>query len=475
VAPGSEPRSTTQTVARPHDLAGQEGERGRQAVALISVCLGFFVIQLDVTIVNVALPAIQREIGGSLAGLQWVVDAYTLALASIMLTAGSTADRVGARKVFTIGLAAFALGSAACAAAPQLGVLIAARAVQGLGASALLPCSLALLVHQFPDRAQRAHALGVWGGMGSLGVALGPVAGGALVAAAGWRSIFLVNVPICALTIIMLRRYVTESPRNPGRRTDVPGLLLGVAALAALTAAFIAAGEQGWTEPLPGALFAGGLIAGWLFLRAERTQPDPILPLALFRSRDLSGATGVGLIFNLVLYGSLLCLSIWLQQQHHESVLATGLLLLPMSVTTGLGSLASGRLTARFGPRPPMIAGLALAAAGAALLALAPTPSLALIVAGSVLLGLVSLAMPAMTAAVVGAAGPGHAGVASGVLNAARQSGGALGVALLGSLLGGGGAGHALSLRVPLLVATAGYLVAIALAWITIRERPASR
>ncbi|HXO24092.1 MAG TPA: MFS transporter, partial [Streptosporangiaceae bacterium] len=145
------------------------------AMALLSVCLGFFVIQLDVTIVNVALPAIQREIGGSLAGLQWVIDAYTLALAAIMLTAGSTADRIGARKVFVLGLTVFAVGSAACAAAPSLGVLIAARAVQGLGASALLPCSLALLVHQFPDPRARAGALGVWGGMGSLGVALGPV------------------------------------------------------------------------------------------------------------------------------------------------------------------------------------------------------------------------------------------------------------------------------------------------------------
>ena len=486
---GPQPRSTTETTAGPPRPAGQASDtetrdrasRGHPAAALISVCLGLFVIQLDVTIVNVALPAIQREIGGSLAGLQWVVDAYTLALASIMLTAGSTADRAGARKVFTVGLAVFALGSAACAAAPQLSVLIAARAVQGLGASALLPCSLALLVHQFPDPAQRAHALGVWGGMGSLGVALGPVAGGALVAAAGWRSIFLVNVPICALTIVLLRRYATESPKNPDRRIDVPGLLLGVATLAALTAAFITAGQQGWTDPLPGALLAAGLLAGWLFVRAERTQPDPVLPLALFRSRDLSGATGVGLIFNLVLYGSLLCLSLFLQQTRHESVLATGLLLLPMSVITGAGSLASGRLTARFGPRPPMIAGLTLAAAGAALLALSPDPGIALILAGSALLGLVSLAMPAMTAAVVGAAGPEHAGVASGVLNAPSQSGGALGVAVLGALLGSGtgsagdGHGSALSLRVPLLVATGGYLIAIALAWIAIRGRPASR
>ena len=234
---------------------------GAAAAALISVCLGFFVIQLDVTIVNVALPAIQRGIGGSLAGLQWVIDAYTLALASIMLTDGSAADRAGARKVFVLGLSAFAVGSAACAAAPALGVLIAARAVQGLGASALLPCSLALLVHQFPDPRARARALGVWGGMGSLGVALGPVLGGALVAAVGWRSIFGVNVPVCLLTVTMLRRYVDESPKNPGRRTDVPGLLLGVTALSALTAGFITAGQQGWLTPLPGALLAVGLIA----------------------------------------------------------------------------------------------------------------------------------------------------------------------------------------------------------------------
>ena len=269
------------------------------------------------------------------------------------------------------------------------------------------------------------------------------------------------------MTIVLLRRYATESPGNPDRRADVPGLLLGVTMLAAITASFITAGEQGWLAPLPGALLVAGLITGWLFVRAERRHPHPLLPLTLFRSRELSGATGVGMIFNLVLYGTLLCLSLYLQQARHESVLATGLLLLPSSVFVGVGSLASGRLTARLGPRPPMIAGLALAAAGTALLATAGTSTpLALIVAGSLLIGLISLAMPAMVAAVVGAAGPEHAGVASGILNAARQSGGALGVAVLGSLLGHG---HALSLHVPLLVATAGYLVAIALAWTTIR------
>jgi DHA2 family methylenomycin A resistance protein-like MFS transporter len=341
----------------------------------------------------------------------------------------------------------------------------------------LLPCSLALLVHQFPDPRARARALGVWGGMGSLGVALGPVLGGALVALAGWRSIFLVNVPVCLLTVVLLRRYVRESPLNPARRTDLPGLLLAVLALAGLTSGFISAGQLGWLTPVPGALFAAGVVAAWFFVRTERRQSAPMLPLGLFRSRDLTGATGVGLIFNLVLYGALLCLSLFLQQARHESVLVTGLLLLPMSVVVGAGSLASGRLTARFGPRPPMIAGLLLGAAGTALLATTGTStSLWLVTGGSILLGLVSLAMPAMTAVVVGAVGPDRAGIASGVLNAARQAGGALGVAVLGSLLGsgalpGGRSGHALNLHVPLTVATAGYLLAAAVAWFAIRGK----
>ncbi len=333
----------------------------RRALGLISVCLGFFVIQLDVTIVNVALPAIQRQVGGSVGGLQWVIDAYTLALASVMLTAGSQADRVGARRVYIAGLIVFGAGSAACAAAPSLGVLIAARAVQGLGASALLPCSLALIVHQYPEAGPRARALGVWGGMGSLGVALGPVAGGGLVAAAGWRWIFLVNVPVCALTVALLRRYVRESPRDPSRRTDLPGLFLGVASLAGLTGGFITAGEQGWIAPLPDALLGAGLVAGLLLVRAERRRAAPMLPLGLFRSVNLSVATGVGVLFNLCLYGALICLSLFLQQARHESALATGLLILPMSVAVGVGSVASGPLTARFGARIPMIAGLALA------------------------------------------------------------------------------------------------------------------
>jgi DHA2 family methylenomycin A resistance protein-like MFS transporter len=450
-------------VSRRDEAAGSRAGR-KKFLGLISVCLGFFVIQLDVTIVNVALPAIQREVGGSVGGLQWVIDAYTLALASVMLTAGSQADRLGARRVFTAGLIVFGVGSAACAAAPTLGVLIAARTVQGLGASALLPCSLALIVHQYPDAGPRARALGVWGGMGSLGVALGPVAGGGLIAVAGWRWIFLVNVPVCALTFVLLRRHVRESPSDPSRRTDLAGLFLGVASLAGLTGGFITAGEQGWTAPLPVALLAAGVAAGLLLVRAERRRAAPMLPLGLFRSVNLSAATGVGVLFNLCIYGALICLSLFLQQARHESALATGLLILPMSVAVGIGSVASGPLTARLGARIPMTAGLALAGVGAAVLAAASDAPLAMIIAGSVLLGLCSLAMPAMTAVVVGSAGREHAGLASGILNAARQAGGALGVAILGALFASAQtAGQGATLRLPLTVAAVGYLVAIGL------------
>jgi MFS transporter, DHA2 family, methylenomycin A resistance protein len=449
------------------------GSHSPRMMALLAVCLGFFVIQLDVTIVNVALPTIQHEIGGTVGGLQWVVDSYTLALAAVMLTAGSMADRRGARRVFLIGLAGFAAGSAACAAAPSLPVLIAARAVQGLGASALLPCSLALIVHRFPDPGDRARALGVWGALGSAGVALGPVLGGGLIAVAGWRSIFLVNIPVCVVTAGLLLRYVPESPTDPGRQSDLPGLLLGVAALAGVTAAFIEADQRGWLSPVPGLLAAAGVVAAVCFVAAERRQASPMLPLGLFRARAFSAGTAVGVLFNLCLYGALICVSLFLQGTRHESALATGLIILPMSVAVAIGSVASGRLTARLGPRWPMIAGLALAAAGAAILSTVgvATP-LVVLVAGSVVLGLTSLAMPAMTAAVVGTAGRENAGVASGVLNAARQAGGALGVAVLGSLLTATSHG-ALSLRVPLAVATAGYLVAIWLAWIA--TRPAVR
>lgn len=447
---------------------------GNDALALAAVCMGFFLIQLDATIVNVALPQVQHDLGGSVGDSQWVVDSYTLALACLMLAAGSTADRLGARRVFQCGLVIFVVGSAACAAAWGLGWLVAARAVQGIGAAALLPCSLALIVHQFPDPSARARALGVWGGIGGLGMAAGPALGGVIVQLIGWRAVFVVNLPIGVLTWLAVRRAVSESERRRDRGTDVPGLAAALVALAGITAGFIEAGQRGWSSPVALIALAIGIVAGIGFVRVEAGRAAPMVPLGLFRSRAFGAATGMGFVFNLCLYGALLCLSLYLQQGRHLSALDSGLAILPMTIVVGVGALVSGRFTARAGPRAPMMTGMASGAIGAAVLAVAGNgDGIAPIVVGAAVLGLCSLAMPAMTSVVVGHAPVEHAGVASGILNAARQAGGAVGVAVLGSLLATGADGQP-TLRVALTATAAAYLVAVLLAWIATRDRSAS-
>lgn len=452
-------------------LATRPERRPRNGrLSLLAVCVGFLVIQIDATAVNVALPSIARGLGASLSHLQWVIDAYTLALAGFMLTAGSLADRLGARRVFALGVAVFTVGSLACALAPDQLFLVAARVVQGVGAAALLPCSLALIVHQFPDHRARARALGAWGAAGSAGVAAGPVLGGALVASVGWRGIFLINVPVGFAELWLLARYVDEAPRRRLQRLDGLGLGLSIMALGAVTAACIEAGAAGWVSPLPIALFAVGLFAGGAFWWAEHRAAEPMLPPELFRSRPFSAAVVVGICFNFSLYGALLCLSIYLQQTRSESALRTGLLLLPMAVLVAIGSVVSGRLTGR-GHRAPMMIGLLVASAGAAVLTtVTATTALAVVVVGTLGLGLVSVAMPAMSSLAVGSAPSGRAGLASGVLNTARQSGGALGVAVLGSLLvlSGNGPGQ-YSLVVPLAVSAAVLAAGAGVSWIGTR------
>ena len=444
-------------------MTGELTRRGW--VALVAVCMGFFVIQLDATIVNVALPAIGHALGGSVGGLQWVVDAYTLPLAAFLLTAGSRADRLGARRLFVIGLAVFGAASAVCAAAPTLAVLVGARAVQGAGAAALLPSSLALIVHQFADAGARARALGVWGGVAAVGLCAGPLLGGGLVSLVGWRGIFVVNVPICALVAGLIARWVDETPRQHGARTDLVGTALGAAALAGLSGGFIEAGHLGWTAALPLMLLGAGAAMGAAFVAWEARHPAPMLPLAIFRTRAFSAAVAVGVLFNLCLYGALLCLALFLQRGQGQSPAQAGLTILPLTLAVGVGATLSGRLTARFGPRAPMLAGTSCGAAGAALLSSGgPDASLALVVAGATVLGFCSLAMPAMTSVAVGVVEPARAGLASGVLNAGRQTGGALGVALLGALLA---SSQGPSLDVPLKVAAGCYVLAVVLSWLT--------
>jgi DHA2 family methylenomycin A resistance protein-like MFS transporter len=430
-------------------------------LGLVAISLGFLMITLDATIVNVALGPIGTDLGGSVSTAQWIVNGYTLAFAALLLSAGALADRLGLRTGFLVGLAVFGLGSAACACATSLAALIVARVVQGAGAAALMPCSLALIAHMFPDAGDRRRALAVWGGASGIGLASGPVLGGILTAGFGWRAIFLVNVPIAAAAAELLRRHVKETPRHR-HPLDLPGQIIATAGLATLTGGFIVAGSQGWDGSLTLALLAGGVTGAAAFTFVERAVEHPMVDPVLFRERTFSIAVALGVIFNFCLYGAIFCLAIDLHRSHGLDALDTGLALLPMTVVTGAMAFLSGRLVSRIGEWPAIAVGLTAGASGALLISLTPTGGVATLIVSSLPVGVTALAMPAMTALAMSHAPPHRIGLASGVFNASRQTGGALGVAVLGALLIGG-SGY-LALHAAFIATAAAYAGGIALA-----------
>jgi MFS transporter, DHA2 family, methylenomycin A resistance protein len=412
----------------------EETHAGPAALALI--CTGYFMVILDATVTNVALPSIGRGLHGGVTGLQWVVAAYTLSFAAFLLTGGALAERLGGRRVFTAGLLLFGAASAVCGLAPTMGVLVAARLAQGLGAAILVPSSLLLLQAGFTDPKARARALGLWGAIAGVGAASGPIVGGVLVTAWSWRGAFLLNLPFAAGALLAVPRYAPATRPRP-RAVDLGGQVLAVAALGALTAALVEAGRLGWAAP---AVLAGCGVsaAAWLaFIAVEHRGSDPMLPLGLFARRGFRTGTVVGLLINFGFYGQLFVMSLYFQDVRGYSALRTGLAMLPEAALLTVASAASGRLMARTGPRAPMLMGLLAGGAGLLGLVVAGehTPYLALVLpmiaAGSGM----ALTMPAATSAVLEAAPADRGGIASGVINAARQAGGVLGVAVLGSLV----------------------------------------
>jgi len=394
---------------------------------------------LDATIVNVALPAIGRQLHAPVSALQWVVDAYTVAFAGLLLSAGSLGDRIGARRVFNLGLALFTAASAGCAVAPFVAVLVAARAVQGVGAAMLVPSSLALLRGTYRRAAERARAVGAWGAIAGVGAASGPVLGGLLVGALDWRAVFVVNVPVGIGALGLAARHLPAAGESQNGGLDLRGQILAVVSLTALTTGLIEGGAAGWAAPLavvPLLAFVPALLG---FLAVERNAREPMLPLSLFADRTFSAASFVGLAINLGFYGQLFAISLYLQHVRGFSALTTGLALLPEGMFVAVASIVSGRLTARTGPRSAMLVGLSLGALGfAGLIVAGASTSYVILVPPLISVGFgMALTMPAATVAIIEAAPAERAGIASGVLNAARQTGGAIGVALLGTLVSG--------------------------------------
>jgi len=393
-----------------------------------------FVITLDAVVVNVALPSIRADLGGGMTGLQWVVDGYTLAFAALLMSFGSIADRVGARRAFVAGLATFVVASAACGVAPNLTLLIVARIVQGAAAAVMTPSSMALLGQTFPDPRRRARAVGVWAMGGAVASTSGPVLGG-LLTTVDWRLIFMINVPAGAAALLLLRR-AAASPRRPAP-FDRVGQLTAVLAMGGLTFGAIEAGAQGFSSPAVIGAFGITLVASLVFLTAQARGRHPMLPLGMFRSRTVTVVIVVGFTFMACYYGLPFVMSLYLQEAQGLTALQTGFVFVPMMLAGALLTPFSARLVERFGTRTLITVGLLLMTGGLLALALLPigTPVFVL----SALMVLVGLAgptvMPPATTALLDAVVPEQVGTASGALNTSRQVGGALAVAVFGALL----------------------------------------
>jgi MFS transporter, DHA2 family, methylenomycin A resistance protein len=432
------------------------GATGREGLALIALCTGYVAVLLDTTVVTVALPPIARSLGSDISGMQWVQDAYSLTFAGLLMSAGSWADRLGGRRIMLYGLALFTVASVACGLATSVPMLIAARAVQGVGAALLVPSSLSLLQTVYTDPGLRARAVGIWGGVGGIAAGAGPVVGGLLVSALNWRFVFLVNLPVAAVGALLIRRYVPESPRRAGQVNDAGGQLLAVVGLAALTTALIEVGARGWGSALVLGSFAAAAIAVPVFAWVERRAPAPLLPIRLFDGRAFSSAAVIGVLLNFGFYGQLFVLTVYFQEQRGYSPWQTGFALLPPLVLTFIACTWSGRITARRGPRAVIMSGLSLATLGLLgwLLCGTATPYLGLILPMAATGFGCSLTMPAATTAIMRSAPAERGGIASGVLNSARQTGSLLGVAILGTIIAGQHV-SVLSLRVAMLTAAA--------------------
>jgi EmrB/QacA subfamily drug resistance transporter len=417
---------------------------GRRRLILAICCLSLLMVGLDSTVVNVALPSIQRNLHASVSGLQWTIDAYTLVLASLLMLSGATADRFGRRRVFQAGLLLFTIGSLLCSLAPGLGWLVTFRIVQAAGGSMLNPVALSIITNTITDKRERARALGIWGAVFGLSLALGPIVGGVLVSTVGWRAIFWMNIPVGIAAIILTQCFVPESRAPRARRFDPAGQALVIVMLATLTYALIEGPRRGWASGLIVSLFVVAVVAAAALVGAEHRRAQPLLDVRFFRSAPFTGATVIAVASFAAFAGFLFMNSLYLQDVRGFSALHTGLLTLPMAAMIALFAPVSGRLVGSRGPRLPLVlAGPAIAVGALLLVRLGPHTSIGYLALSYVVfgIGLGFVNAPISNTAVSGMPIE-QAGVAASVASTSRQVGATLGVAITGSFVAGGtGAG----------------------------------
>jgi DHA2 family methylenomycin A resistance protein-like MFS transporter len=403
-----------------------------QRGTLAAAGLGFVVVLLDVSVVNVALDALRGRFATDVTGLQWVVNAYTLAFASLLLTTGVLGDRFGAKRIFTAGFTVFTVASIMCGMADSLPLLVAARVVQGIGAALLVPNSLAMLRQAFPDAEQRSRAVGWWGAGGGIALAAGPVLGGLLVTHVGWRSIFLINLPIGIAGVALTLRHATAAVSTHNRSIDLPGQLAAIVALIALTVCLTEAARLGWHHPLVYGALLLSMISTLAFIRLESRSPQPMLPLSLLRTTTFATASIAGVIVNFAYYGLIFVFSLFFQIEQQLSAQQTGLAFLPMTVVLMAMNILASRLLNRVGAKRLMIAGTVIAASGYLMLLPVSIDGSywKLVVPMLIAASGIALMVPTMTNITLSSVDASRSGIASGVLNSARQVGGMLGVAV---------------------------------------------
>lgn len=442
----------------------------RRALVLVMVTAGYFLVLLDLTVVNVALPTIGRNLGASVSDQQWVIDAYTITLASLLLTGGKLGDLYGRKLMLIIGMVSFGLLSMACGLSATPGMLIGFRAAQGIGAAILLPTSLAVIsVTYRGDRAAQARAISIWAAVGSLALPAGPLLGGLLVDLVSWRAVFLINLPIIAIATIGVWRLV-EKTESPGKASlDLPGIVLGAAFLAAVTIAFIEGGALGWGNPLIIAVASAAPVLLALFIYTEHASRSPVLPLSMFRSRGTSLANVIAVLMSLVLLGTIFILTQYFQVVEKYSPLMAGVALFPLFAPLAIFSSLSGRLSARKGAPFSIAIGLVLGVIGMLLMTRVEPgqPYLTSLFIPMLITGTgMGLLTPAVVAVAMREAPREHTGIASGVNNTARQAGGAIGLAIFGSIVGSPKLTHAFvhGFHIAAIIGAALWVAGIALA-----------
>lgn len=401
-------------------------------------CLSLLMVAMDVTIVNVALPSIRHDLGASISNLQWVIDAYTMVVASLLMLAGSMADRFGRRRVFQMGMALFMLGSLLCSVAPTIHALIVFRVLQALGATMLNPVAMSIIANTFTEPKARAHAIGVWGAVAGISMALGPLIGGVLTESIGWRSIFWVNLPIGAAAMVLAARYIPESKAGHARRVDPVGQLLVFGILATVTYAVIEGPHEGWGSVTIIGLFTIAALALLALIGYEPRRHEPLIDLRFFRSAPFSCATIIAVCNFSAFAGFLFLNTLYLQEVRRLSAFDTGLCTLPLALATMICSPLSGRLVGNFGTRPSLLAsGAGIAISALLMTQLTATTSLTALLVTYVIFGIgFGMGNAPITNTAVSGMPKAQAGLAAAVASTSRQIGASLGVALAGTILG---------------------------------------